>query len=206
MWRQDVDGRTYVNLLWSIAHTNPSTEGQWERAGIDFFQSFNNYSDAASPQRIQVLKYLVLANLLQGGEINPFDSTETKPWANCLEYNSCSHKSSFIDTRTILKSRQWPILSMHINGAKYIRRKRSYGVSIWVLLALMHSHRIDRQSGDHYGRPFHQISHWEPSSESTNFVPHRSYQALYKARIVVLSKSELYLYDLMKDRLALKQT
>lgn len=85
-WSKNVEGKCgWVNVSWVITYyntarrTQKTDEDQWERASKDFFQSFNNYSDAASPQRIQVLKYLVLANLLQGGEINPFDSTETKP-------------------------------------------------------------------------------------------------------------------------------
>ena len=54
-------------------------ERQWNRASEDFFESFRNYDEAGSPQRIQVLKYLVLANMLTGSEVNPFDSQETKP-------------------------------------------------------------------------------------------------------------------------------
>ena len=53
--------------------------GQWNKASEDFFESFRNYDEAGSPQRIQVLKYLVLANMLTGSEVNPFDSQETKP-------------------------------------------------------------------------------------------------------------------------------
>ena len=53
--------------------------GQWNRASEDFFESFRNYDEAGSSQRIQVLKYLVLANMLTGSEVNPFDSQETKP-------------------------------------------------------------------------------------------------------------------------------
>ena len=53
--------------------------GQWNRASEDFFDSFRNYDEAGSVQRIQVLKYLVLANMLTGSEVNPFDSQETKP-------------------------------------------------------------------------------------------------------------------------------
>lgn len=56
-----------------------SSTGQWNRASEDFFESFRNYDEAGSPQRIQVLKYLVLANMLMGSEVNPFDSQETKP-------------------------------------------------------------------------------------------------------------------------------
>jgi COP9 signalosome complex subunit 2 len=54
----------------------------WEAAQIDFFQAFLNYDEAGSPQRIQVLKYLVLAHMLMGSDINPFDSQETKPYKN----------------------------------------------------------------------------------------------------------------------------
>ncbi|KAF7968928.1 hypothetical protein HWV62_28812 [Athelia sp. TMB] len=57
-------------------------ERQWNRASEDFFESFRNYDEAGSPQRIQVLKYLVLANMLMGSEVNPFDSQETKPYKN----------------------------------------------------------------------------------------------------------------------------
>ncbi|KAG8682738.1 hypothetical protein FRC12_006492 [Ceratobasidium sp. 428] len=55
-------------------------EKQWARASTDFFESFRNYDEAGAPQRIQVLKYLVLANLLMGSGINPFDSQEAKPY------------------------------------------------------------------------------------------------------------------------------
>ncbi|MCO5546874.1 hypothetical protein L7F22_000311 [Adiantum nelumboides] len=41
-------------------------EKNWEAAQIDFFQAFLNYDEAGSPQRIQVLKYLVLAHMLMG--------------------------------------------------------------------------------------------------------------------------------------------
>ncbi|KAI0323077.1 PCI-domain-containing protein [Amylostereum chailletii] len=57
-------------------------ERHWSRASEDFFESFRNYDEAGSPQRIQVLKYLVLANMLTGSEVNPFDSQETKPYKN----------------------------------------------------------------------------------------------------------------------------
>ncbi|EMD32533.1 hypothetical protein CERSUDRAFT_87861 [Gelatoporia subvermispora B] len=57
-------------------------ERQWNRASEDFFESFRNYDEAGSAHRIQVLKYLVLANMLTGSEVNPFDSQETKPYKN----------------------------------------------------------------------------------------------------------------------------
>ncbi|KAJ3370502.1 COP9 signalosome complex subunit 2 [Allomyces arbusculus] len=60
-------------------------EGNWTEAQTTFFESFKNYDDAGSPQRIHVLKYLVLANMLAESEINPFDSQETKPYKNDAE-------------------------------------------------------------------------------------------------------------------------
>ncbi|SAM01721.1 hypothetical protein [Absidia glauca] len=60
-------------------------EKQWDDAQTDFFESFKNYDEAGSPQRIQVLKYLVLANMLAESQINPFDSQETKPYKNDKE-------------------------------------------------------------------------------------------------------------------------
>jgi len=51
----------------------------WKEAQSDFFEAFRNYDEAGSIQRIQVLKYLVLASMLMKSEINPFESQETKP-------------------------------------------------------------------------------------------------------------------------------
>lgn len=55
------------------------SEREWAKALNDFFEAFKNYDEAGSPQRTQVLKYLVLANMLMGSEVDPFDSQETKP-------------------------------------------------------------------------------------------------------------------------------
>ena len=57
-------------------------QGEWDKAQIDFFEAFRNYDEAGSPQRTQVLKYLVLAHMLMGSDIDPFDSQETKPYKN----------------------------------------------------------------------------------------------------------------------------
>ena len=56
--------------------------GEWGKAQVDFFEAFRNYDEAGSPQRTQVLKYLVLAHMLMGSDIDPFDSQETKPYKN----------------------------------------------------------------------------------------------------------------------------
>ena len=64
---------------WSLIRCSTLSEN-WTAAQQDFFQAFNSYDEAGSPQRIQVLKYLVLAVMLMGSDINPFDSRETKPY------------------------------------------------------------------------------------------------------------------------------
>lgn len=55
-------------------------EENWNEAQSDFFESFRNYDEAGSLQRIQVLKYLLLTTMLMKSDINPFDSQETKPY------------------------------------------------------------------------------------------------------------------------------
>jgi len=60
-------------------------EKEWEKAHTDFFEAFKNYDEAGSPNKIKCLKYLVLANMLMLSEINPFDSTEAKPYKTDAE-------------------------------------------------------------------------------------------------------------------------
>ncbi|GAA6050027.1 hypothetical protein JCM3770_001922 [Rhodotorula araucariae] len=64
------------------------SEKDWSKAQIDFFEAFKAYDEAGSPQRIQVLKYLVLAHMLTESEIDPFDSQETKPYKNDREISA----------------------------------------------------------------------------------------------------------------------
>jgi COP9 signalosome complex subunit 2 len=56
------------------------SEENWAEAQSDFFESFRNYDEAGSLQRIQVLNYLILTTMLMKSDINPFDSQETKPY------------------------------------------------------------------------------------------------------------------------------
>ncbi|GAA5936027.1 hypothetical protein JCM3775_003559 [Rhodotorula graminis] len=64
------------------------SEKDWGKAQIDFFEAFKAYDEAGSPQRIQVLKYLVLAHMLTESDIDPFDSQETKPYKNDREISA----------------------------------------------------------------------------------------------------------------------
>lgn len=58
------------------------SEENWDKAQQDFSDSFRNYDEAGSLQRIQALKYLLLTTMLTKSDINPFDSQETKPYRN----------------------------------------------------------------------------------------------------------------------------
>lgn len=86
----------------------------WAKAQVDFFESFKSYDEAGSPQRIQVLKYLVLAHMLMDSQINPFDSQETKPFVFLPSFTLYSpsgpretYGSSFSCTGTRMIHRLW---------------------------------------------------------------------------------------------------
>jgi COP9 signalosome complex subunit 2 len=55
-------------------------ERAFHDAEKDFFEAFKSYDECGSPRRIQCLKYLVLANMLEQSTIDPFESQETKPY------------------------------------------------------------------------------------------------------------------------------
>lgn len=67
------------------------SENNWVAAQQDFFQAFNAYDEAGSPARIGVLKYLVLAVLFMGSQIDPFDSREMRP------YKTDAHVSAMLE-------------------------------------------------------------------------------------------------------------
>jgi hypothetical protein len=82
------------------------TVDEFEAAQNDFFESFRNYDEAGSLQRIQVLKYFVLANMLMESDIDPFSSQETKPYPSPIPHTRISLANSIADTKTTRKSRQ----------------------------------------------------------------------------------------------------
>ena len=57
----------------------------FDGARREFFESFKNYDEAGAYERIRVLKYLVLCNILSSSRINPFQSPETRPYATDSE-------------------------------------------------------------------------------------------------------------------------
>eukprot|EP01108_Squamamoeba_japonica_P007821 TRINITY_DN6781_c0_g1_i1.p1 TRINITY_DN6781_c0_g1~~TRINITY_DN6781_c0_g1_i1.p1 ORF type:complete len:452 (+),score=236.24 TRINITY_DN6781_c0_g1_i1:125-1480(+) len=63
-------------------------EKRWEKAHVDFFEAFKNYDEAGSPRRIACLKYLVLAAMLMGSDIDPFEETRAKSYKSNEEIAS----------------------------------------------------------------------------------------------------------------------
>jgi COP9 signalosome complex subunit 2 len=53
---------------------------EYEAATKVFFQAFKSYDEAGDQSRLRCLKYLVLASMLHGSSINPFDSQEARPY------------------------------------------------------------------------------------------------------------------------------
>lgn len=75
--------------------------GEYSKAQNDFFEAFKNYDEAGSPQRIQVLKYLVLAHMLMGSDIDPFDSQEAKPYKNDHQIQAMTNLVSAYQRREV---------------------------------------------------------------------------------------------------------
>ena len=56
-------------------------ERAWEAARVAFLDAFRAYDEAGMAERtLACLRYMLLANMLAGGRINPFDSQETKAY------------------------------------------------------------------------------------------------------------------------------
>ncbi|KAL6563733.1 COP9/signalosome complex subunit Csn2 [Orobanche gracilis] len=91
-------------------------ERQWAEAATDFFEAFRNYDEAGNHRRIQCLKYLVLANMLMGSEVNPFDGQEAKPYKNDPEILAMTNliaayqRNEILEFEKILKSNRRTIM------------------------------------------------------------------------------------------------
>ena len=54
-------------------------DGEWQRAYAEFYSAFIHYQEVGNRERAKAnLKFLVVANMLAGGEQNPFDAREAK--------------------------------------------------------------------------------------------------------------------------------
>lgn len=89
---EDMDGR--VKALSSSAIVDPRILGivreafamkalgdqDWEGAYRDFYEAFTSFQQAGSPKAVQCLRYTLLANMVAGMEVDPFDSQEAKAY------------------------------------------------------------------------------------------------------------------------------
>ncbi|KMZ59086.1 COP9 signalosome complex subunit 2 [Zostera marina] len=91
-------------------------ERHWRQAATDFFEAFKNYDEAGNHRRIQCLKYLVLANMLMGSQVNPFDGQEAKPYKNDPEILAMTNlvaayqRNEIIEFEKILRSNRRTIM------------------------------------------------------------------------------------------------
>lgn len=67
-------------------------EKNWELANTDFFEAFKNYDDSGARNlACQCLKYLVLANMLSGSDINPFHEQRARSYQNNKDIEALIH-------------------------------------------------------------------------------------------------------------------
>ncbi|KAJ1919305.1 hypothetical protein H4219_002067 [Mycoemilia scoparia] len=86
------------------------SEKKWSLARTDFYESFRNFDEAGDIEnRIRILKYLILACMLDETGINPFDYRETKPYVDNPEIKAlvslveAYRKQDIVESERILK-------------------------------------------------------------------------------------------------------
>jgi len=92
-------------------------ESHWNEANTAFIEAFRNFDEAGGrSEGITCLKYLVLANMLSGSNINPFDEPRAKAYSGSPEIASVNNlveayqKKSLNDFEKIVKSNKKSIL------------------------------------------------------------------------------------------------
>jgi len=55
-----------------------ASQGKWDRAYDEFYTSFECYNASGNPNLKQILKYIVIANILSGGKHDPFGRRSAK--------------------------------------------------------------------------------------------------------------------------------
>eukprot|EP01123_Difflugia_compressa_P005048 TRINITY_DN165_c0_g1_i3.p1 TRINITY_DN165_c0_g1~~TRINITY_DN165_c0_g1_i3.p1 ORF type:complete len:479 (+),score=97.72 TRINITY_DN165_c0_g1_i3:184-1437(+) len=92
-------------------------ESHWSEANTAFIEAFRNYDEAgARTECVSCLKYLVLANMLSGSNINPFDEPRAKAYSTAPEISAMNNlvesyqRKSLADFERILKSNKKSLL------------------------------------------------------------------------------------------------
>lgn len=63
-------------------------QGNYEKARLQFYESFNNYDEMGSCSKRKVLQYLALCSILTSNELNPFVLPETRVYAELPEFRN----------------------------------------------------------------------------------------------------------------------
>uniref|UniRef100_A0A6B2L452 PCI domain-containing protein n=1 Tax=Arcella intermedia TaxID=1963864 RepID=A0A6B2L452_9EUKA len=92
-------------------------ESHWTEANTAFIEAFRNFDEAgARAECVSCLKYLVLANMLSGSNINPFDEPRAKAYSTAQEISSINslveayQRKSLADFERILKTNKKTLL------------------------------------------------------------------------------------------------
>lgn len=76
-------------------------EKNYKLAEQELLESFKSYQDIGNPNAKQVLKYVVLASILSGSSINPFDNKEAKVYKEDREIISMENLRYAYETKNI---------------------------------------------------------------------------------------------------------
>lgn len=115
-------------------------QGDWSKAKADFFESFKLFDEIGNEERLNCLKYLVIANMLTGSTIDIFDSPEAQPYRNHPEITILTRlvhayqNNDVILLEDILKDDQDEILDSFMQGflEPILYTTRSRAILEWI--------------------------------------------------------------------------
>lgn len=90
-----------------------ASQGKWEEAYGQFWESFKQFQEIGNHQATQCLKYVVIMNMLSGSAMNPFDSREAKVYQNNPEIEAIVSLRRAYDDNDIRQFQR--ILKVHHN-------------------------------------------------------------------------------------------
>lgn len=92
------------------------SEGNWEDAYNELYESFRNYQEAGNSRARDILKYVVVASMLTVSDINPFAAREAKVFSDDKEIvamsdlRQCLEANDLARFERIIKNKQNKIL------------------------------------------------------------------------------------------------
>jgi len=77
---KDPRSQSIIRECWGVMF---GEEGQWQKSYVEFYSAFTHYQEIGNRDKAkQCLKYVVIANMLNGGSQNVFDAREAKVYQN----------------------------------------------------------------------------------------------------------------------------